>query len=43
MAVCDGAGIVSWRSLIVTHDDDNGTLNMKFIKSEILNKLLNGI
>lgn len=37
------AGIVPWKNLIVTCDDDDGALNIEIIKSEIRNKLLKGI
>ncbi len=34
------AGIVPWKNLIVTYDDENGNLDARIIESEIINKLL---
>ena len=33
-------GIVPWKNLIVTYDDERGNLNMAIVESEIRNKLL---
>ena len=33
-------GIVPWKNLIVTYDDENGNLNIPLIESEIINKVL---
>ena len=36
----EGVGIVPWKNLIVTYDDEKGNLNLNIIESEIRNKLL---
>lgn len=34
------AGIVPWKNLIITYDDENGNLDARIIEAEIANKLL---
>ncbi len=34
------AGIVPWKNLILTYDDENGGIDSRIIESEIMNKLL---
>lgn len=36
----EAAGIVPWKNLIVTYDNDEGSINLAVIESEIRNKLL---
>ena len=38
--IYEKAGIVPWKNLIVTYDDDRGNLNAAIIESEIKNRLL---
>lgn len=40
MSLYGRAGIVPWKNLIVTYDDENGGLDSRIIESEIVNKLL---
>ena len=40
MEVYEKAGIVSWKNLIVTYDDEDGNINVGIIESEIKNKLI---
>lgn len=40
MNMYEKAGIVPWKNLIVTYDDENGGLDSRIIESEIVNKLL---
>lgn len=40
MDMYERAGIVPWKNLIVTYDDENGALDSRIIASEINNKLL---
>lgn len=34
------AGIVPWKNLIITYDDEQGNIDLRIIESEIRNKLL---
>lgn len=34
------AGIVPWKNLIVTYDDETGNLDLRMIEAEIRNRLL---
>ncbi len=36
----ESVGIVPWKNLIVTYDEEDGTINMQIIESEIRNKLM---
>ena len=40
MEVYESAGIVPWKNLIVTYDDEAGNLDIRIVESEIKNKLL---
>ncbi|MCQ4635662.1 hypothetical protein NE619_02885 [Anaerovorax odorimutans] len=40
LAMYEKAGIVPWKNLIVTYDDENGNLDARIIEAEIINKLL---
>lgn len=40
MEVYEKAGIVPWKNLIVTYDDEDGNINVGIIESEIQNKLI---
>lgn len=40
LAVYESAGIVPWKNLIVTYDDERGGIDSRIIESEIVNKLL---
>ncbi len=40
MEVYEKAGIVPWKNLIVTYDDEDGNINAGIIESEIKNKLI---
>lgn len=40
LSMYERAGIVPWRNLIVTYDNENGGLDTRIIRSEIENKLL---
>lgn len=40
MEVYEKAGIVPWKNLIVTYDDEDGNINVGIIESEIKNKLI---
>ncbi len=40
MNLYESVGIVPWKNLIVTYDDDDGNLDIRVIDSEIKNKLL---
>lgn len=40
MGLYESVGIVPWKNLIVTYDEEDGTINMQIIESEIRNKLL---
>lgn len=39
MVMYQKAGIVPWKNLIVTYDNDNGILNLAIVESEIINKI----
>lgn len=34
------AGIVPWKNLIVTYDDENGNFDSQLVEAEIVNKIL---
>ncbi len=34
-------GIVPWKNLIITYDDENGNIDLAIVDSEIKNKILN--
>ncbi len=36
----ESIGIVPWKNLIVTYDDEDGNLDARVIESEIINKIL---
>ena len=40
LSMYERAGIVPWKNLIVTYDDDFGNLNIARIESEITTRLL---
>ena len=40
MGMYERAGIVPWKNLIVTYDDENGGIDTRIIEAEIRNKLL---
>ncbi|MBR5230118.1 MAG: hypothetical protein IKW01_04595 [Firmicutes bacterium] len=40
MTLYEGVGIVPWKNLIVTYDDEKGRINMAVVESEIRNKIL---
>ena len=40
MEMYEKAGIVPWKNLIVTYDDENGGIDTRIIEAEIRNKLL---
>lgn len=40
LAIYEKAGIVPWRNLIVTYDDENGGMNSRILEAEIAYKLL---
>lgn len=40
MTMYDKAGILPWKNLIVTYDDEHGYLDTRIIDAEIINKLL---
>ena len=40
MEMYEKAGIVPWKNLIVTYDDEDGNINVGIIESEIKNKLI---
>lgn len=40
MEMYESVDIVPWKNLIVTYDNENGTIDLGIIESEIRNKLL---
>ena len=40
IAAYESVGIVPWKNLIVTYDDEDGGIDSRIIESEIINKLL---